>query len=216
MAAITGNLPFSMRFSVSRPKVRKAREFSGSPKSFSSRRSPPAQKAFGPSPPKMMTRASSSASALSKALFKAVKTFVETAFTGGLASMMVTTWPCLSYLTSSDMASVHLDVGVADHLAPELGLGIHARGELRHRAAGLHEALLQQLVLHVLGVEDVEDRLVEQRHDRIRRRRRRHQENPGGEVHVRQPCLLESRHVGRVRVALVRGDAEHAHLAGLH
>src|SRR6185436_7949691 len=164
MPAITGSLPFSMRFNVLRPSVRKARAFSGSPKSFSSRRSPPAQNAFSPSPPKMITRASSSASARSKAASSALRTLVETAFTGGLASMIVTIWPSFVYLTSSDM-SVELDVRVADHLAPELGLHLHARGELLNRAARLHEALLQQLVLHVLGEKDRADGLVELRHD---------------------------------------------------
>src|SRR4051794_19317386 len=142
-----------IRFSMLRPSVRKARAFSGSPKSFSSRRSPPAQNAFSPSPPKMITRASSSASARSNAALSALRTLVETAFTGGLASMMVMIWPSFLYLTSSDTdcfpcstaLSVDLDVGVANHLAPEIGLQLHARSELFHRAAGLHEALLQQL-----------------------------------------------------------------------
>src|SRR5687768_12180986 len=203
-----------MRLSVMRPSVRKARALSGSPKSFSSRRSPPAQKAFSPSPPKMITRASSSASARSKAPLSALRTLVETAFTGGLASMIVMIWPSFLYLTSSDtdllpgLISVELDVRVADHLAPELGLRLHARGELAHRAAGLHEALLQQLVLHVLGAEDLTERAVELRHHRVRRLGRRHQEDPRREVHVRQPRLLEGGHVGRLRMARGRGHRQ--------
>src|SRR5688572_22832476 len=141
-----------MRLSVLRPRVRKARAFSGSPRSFSSRRSAPAQKAFSPSPPKMITRASSSVSARSKAPLSALRTLVETAFTGGLASMIVMIWPSFLYLTSSDtkmlpgLISVELDVRFADHLAPELGLRLHARRELSHCAARLHEALHQELV----------------------------------------------------------------------
>src|SRR5687768_2674483 len=210
-----------MRLSVLRPSVRKARAFSGSPKSFSSRRSPPAQKAFSPSPPKMITRASSSASARSKAALSAVRTLVETAFTGGLASMIVTIWPSFLYLTSSGTnaspgsTSVELDVRFADHLAPELGLRLHARGELAHRAARLHEALLQQLVLHVLGAEDLTDGLVELRHDRVRRPSRRHQEDPRRKVHVRKSGLLEGGHVRRLRMARGRGHRQQAHAARL-
>src|SRR5690242_667161 len=146
-----------MRLSVLRPSVRKARAVSGSWRSFSSRISAPAQKAFSPSPPKMITRASFSASARSNAAFSALSALVETAFTGGLASMIVTIWPCLLYLTrsvteasradedglwrsSESRSSVDLDVGIADHLAPELGLRPHARGKFLHRAARLNEA----------------------------------------------------------------------------
>src|SRR4051812_2185330 len=137
-----------MRLSMLRPSVRKARAVSGSPKSFSSRMSPPAQKAFSPAPARMMTRASSSASARSKALFNAFRTFVDTALTGGLLSVIVTTGPCFEYWTSESDTRGPLidgDVGVLDHGAPQRRFALHPLRHFFDRAAGLHQALLEEL-----------------------------------------------------------------------
>src|SRR5689334_2771362 len=187
-----------MRFSVFRPRTRKARAVSGSPKSFSSFMSPPAQKARSPAPAKTMQRASESASAWSNAAFSAFSTLVETAFTGGLSSVMVMTWPSFSIFTSlSDTRRLLFDrdLGRADDGAPQHGFVLQPLLHRFDRAAGADEALLEELVLHLLAREDFVHRPVQKRNDGVGRRRRRHQEDPGGEVHVRQPRLAERRHV---------------------
>src|SRR5437868_9367413 len=76
------------------------------------------------------------------------------------------------------IGSVQLEVGALDDLLPLFMFGLNLAGEDFGRTAnGLH-AKLQQLVLDLLGGEDVVDRTVELEHDRTRRTGRGHHAAP--------------------------------------
>src|SRR5205823_3282038 len=103
------------------------------------------------------------------------------------------------------MASLRLDPGVLDHLAPFAELLLHKFGELLGRARKCLEARIAEGRFDLRAVDDLAQLGVEQRDDIRGRAGRR--ENAGPRIHV-EPChssLVERGQFGDQRRALDPG-----------